>query len=215
MGHKGQIADLSASQDGQWLASASWDGTIGLWGATQSQFLKGHGSAVNAVAFSTNSQQLYSASADGTIRVWDVAAASQKRILIRYGFGVNSLLLHPNGDWLAYGAVDGGTRVIDLTTDQIIADLTLDRRPILDMAASRDFSQIAVGDGEGHIMVVNTADWRIAHDFRAAKRGPIWALAYDATGERLLTGGIEDSAYFWPIGAKDAPLMPATERDFL
>ena len=214
-GHKGQIAHLAASPDGHWLASASWDGTIGLWSATENHFLRGHSGAVNAVAFAPGSDLIYSASADGTIRVWDVAQKTQKRILIRHGFGVNALLLHPDGDWLAYGAVDGGTRVIDLSTGEIIADLTLDRRPILDMAATRDFSQIAAGDGEGHIMVVNTDTWRIAHDFRAAKRGPIWALAYDATGQRLLTGGIEDSAYFWPIGAKDAPLMSQTQRDFL
>ena len=109
VGHKGQVAELAASPDGSLLASASWDGFVGLWSLGDGSLLamlKGHGGVVNDVVFSDDGSLLYSASADGTIRVWDIATRTEKRQMVNHGFGVNKLLLGPG--WLAYGAVDGG-----------------------------------------------------------------------------------------------------------
>ena len=79
------------------------------------------------------------------------------------------------GGWLAYGAVDGGTRVIDLETEEVSRDFTLDRRPILAMAYHAASSQLAVGDGQGYIMMIDTAPWKITRDFHATRQGPVWA----------------------------------------
>ena len=66
----------------------------------------------------------------------------------------------------------------DAVNDEELADLTLDRRPILSMALSPDGSQIAVGDGQGFVMTVATADWKITGDYQAAAHGPVWALDF-------------------------------------
>lgn len=231
-GHKGKVVSLALSPDGATVASASWDGTVGLWptdgGAPA--FLTGHGGPVNDVAFTTDGSGLYSASADGSIRLWDLASNSERQRVVEHGFGVNELELNEEAGWLAYGAVDGGTRVLDLATGDTLADLTLERRPILSMATSPDGDLLAVGDGEGYIMVVETPDWRIARDFRATERGPVWALAFSQDGTNIHAGGLDPRMYSWPIAAMgeadpmatgtpgflaDADTMSNGERQFM
>lgn len=218
-GHKGKVVALAQSPDGAVLASASWDGSIGLWSLVAPdrapRFLTGHEAGVNAVAFSHDGTQLYSASADGTIRVWDIEDGSS-RILTNQGFGVNCILLGPDGAWLAYGAVDGVTRVIDAENGDQLADFSLERRPILSMDHHPATHQLAVGDGHGYIMIIDTARWQIARDFRAMRRGPVWALAFSTDGQTVLAGGLEDVAYSWPVSLLDE-FDPAggAERSFL
>ena len=231
-GHKGKIVALGLSPDHSMIASASWDGSIGLWPVDGSapQFLTGHSGPVNDLAFTQDGSGLYSASADGSIRYWDVDSASEQLRVIEHGFGVNELELNEDAGWLAYGAVDGGTRVLDLDSGDTLADLTLERRPILSMAQTKDGALLAVGDGEGYIMVVDTPEWRIARDFRATERGPVWALAFSRDGTNIHAGGLDPRMYSWPIAAmgdadpmatgspgflKDADSMPNGERQFM
>lgn len=215
-GHKGKVMGLALSPDGETLASASWDGTVGLWpmGAEQPQFLDGHEAPVNAVAFGQNGQ-LYSASADGTIRIWDIESGNH-RVLMDQGFGINRLVIEPDKGWLAYGAVDGVTRVIDPANGRQLYDFSLDRRPILALAHHAESEQLAVGDGHGFIMVIDTTNWQITRDFRAMQRGPVWALAFSEDGQNLLAAGLSDVVYSWPVAILDE-FDPAgdEERSFL
>lgn len=217
-GHRGKVMDLAVSPDGTLLASASWDGTIGLWpldgGAPR--FLEGHEAGVNAVAFRGDGR-LLSGSSDGTIRTWTLRpGAADERVLVKTGFGVNTLLLDEGADWLAYGTVDGQTRVIRPDSGAEVADFSLDRRPILAMAADPAGRRLAVGDGQGYIMIVDTADWTVLRDFHATVRGPIWALAFTPDGSGIDAGGLEPVVYSWPLdGLDSAAAIPDGDQSFL
>ena len=217
-GHEGKILSVAAS--GTLAASASWDGQIGLWDLTRPEaeprFLTGHTSGVNDVVFSADGQVLYSGSTDGSIRLWDPVTGEQTGQLLHNGFGVNKLVLNEAAGWLAYGAIDGVTRVMDLASGEEIRDLTLERRPILALAASPDGSLLAIGDGEGYISLVDTDRWRFVADFRATLRGPIWALHFSADGENIHAGGLDTAMYSWPVnGLKDGAHMVAETPRFL
>ena len=214
--HDGKVAHLAVSPDGTRIASASWDGAIGVWARDGSagQMLRGHAQGVNTVAFTADGQGLWSGSSDGTIRLWDLRDGSAVT-LASHGFGVNEIVV---GDgWLAYGAVDGGTRVIDAATGDEIADFTLDRRPILAMAHHAETGQIAVGDGQGYIMMLDAEAWAITRDFRATRDGPVWALAFSPDGATIWAGGIDDVVYGWPVALLDAfdPAIGTETRSFL
>lgn len=212
--HQGKVQALALSPDGQWLASGSWDGTLRLWPMDQGnpRELAKPGAGVNALAYAPDGT-LYAGTTAGDLLRYDPDDETPIP-LVRHGFGVNEIIL---GDgWLAYGAVDGGTRVIDPDTGDLIADFTLDRRPILAMAYHPGSAQLAVGDGQGFIMIVDTDAWAITRDYRATREGPVWALAFSPDGTTIYAGGLDDVAYGWPVALLDAfdPAM-GQERTFL
>ena len=213
--HKGKIVSVAASKTH--VATASWDGTIGIWpidGSTPELFGP-TGSGVNAVTFSPDGSQLFSAGVDGSLRVWDVATGEETDRLVEHGFGINELIFNAQDNWIAYGAVDGVTRILDLTTGEE-RDFTLGRRPILALALSPDRSLLAVGDGEGYIMMIDTTEWRITQDFRATLRGPVWALSFSDDGQNIHAGGIDAAMYSWPVGdLSDQQQMASSEPSFL
>ncbi|WP_299285573.1 c-type cytochrome [uncultured Tateyamaria sp.] len=217
--HTAKIVDIAVSPDGQTIATASWDHTIGLTQMDQGStaHLSGHKQGVNAVAFDADGDTLYSASVDGTIRSWDTSdPTAAPTVIAKHGFGVNKLVVNDAKGWLAYGATDGGTRILDLSTGEPIADFTLDRRPILSMAYAPTTQTLAVGDGQGYIMLIDTEDMKITHDFRAARNGPVWALAFSPDGQNLHAGGIEDIVYSWPVDTMTTlDPMADTPRSFL
>lgn len=217
-GHTGKVMGLAASGDGVRLASASWDGTIRIWNTesgTLEVVIEDHEGPVNAVAWSQDGARLYSAGYDGTLREWDTGTWRVNRRLASHGFGINVMVLDEADGWLAYGALDGGTRVLDLDTGGTLADLTAGRRPILALAHSPAAGRLAVGDGEGYIMVVATEAWRVDHDFRAAINGPVWALAFTGSGQGIIAGGIANEALLWPLdGTDSAPRLAEIRREF-
>jgi cytochrome c len=215
LGHKGKVAALDVSPDGAWIASASWDGSIGIWPVAggAARFLTGHDAAVSDVAFSSDGALLYSSSADGSLQEWRWQEVdAPPREVLNQGFGINRIVLGPQDAWLAYGAVDGATRVIDPASGQQIADFTLERRPVLSMAYHAATAQLAAGDGQGYIMVIDTNAWQITRDFQAMARGPVWALDFSPDGRMIYAGGLSEVVYGWPVemlGAYD----PAGETD--
>jgi cytochrome c len=207
--HTAKVTDLIVSPDGKFMASTSWDSTIRLWARPDedtepgeaAHILRGHKQGVNAVDFGPDGT-LFSASSDGTIRRWDIAK-QQSRIIVNHGFAINRLVVGPQGDWLAYGAVDGVTRVVDIATEEQIRDFSLERRPVLAMAHHARTNQLAIGDGQGYIMMIDTDRWAITRDFRAAREGPVWALAFSPDAKTIYAGGLDDAIYAWPVALLD------------
>jgi len=200
--HKGKVSALAVAPDGGVLASGSWDGSVALWSlddGTQTE-LPYPGAGVNALAFSPNGKLLFVTTSQGLVLRYDLENL-KSRPIARHGFGVNKLIV--KDDWIAYGAVDGGTRIIDHEGREI-ADFTLDRRPILSMAHHGPSSQLAVGDGHSYIMMIDTQRWKITKDFRAFRKGPVWALAFSNGGETLYAGGLDSVIYAWPVALLDA-----------
>ncbi|UWS07260.1 c-type cytochrome [Phaeobacter inhibens] len=213
--HLGKIRALAMTPDRNTLVSGSWDGEIGLWplGDGSEQRIK-VGSGVNDVAVGADGA-VYAATMSGQILVYEDADRSPRR-LVDQGFGINQLVLGPDGDWLAYGAVDGATRVVDSQTGDPVADFTLERRPILAMAYHEGTARLAVGDGQGYIMMVDTETWRISADFRATRDGPVWALEFAPDGQTVWAAGLDDLAYGWPVALMgETEAQMAGNRGFL
>jgi WD40 repeat protein len=102
-GHKARIMGVVFSPDGKWIASASWDGTIGLWqpNGRNIRFLRGHNGAVWDVAFSRDGRTLASCACDGTIKLWNLASMQEAATLHGHEGQVSGIAFSPDGNYLA------------------------------------------------------------------------------------------------------------------
>jgi eukaryotic-like serine/threonine-protein kinase len=74
--HRGEVNDVQFGPDGQWLATASRDGTVRIWSTTswnEAMTLRHEGEATH-VRFSPDGARVATAAKDGLIRVWNIAS---------------------------------------------------------------------------------------------------------------------------------------------
>ena len=74
-GHSSSIESVVFSPKGEYLASGSFDSTIGVWRVSSGELIKtltGHSSSVSSVVFSPDGEYLVSGSLDETIGLWSV-----------------------------------------------------------------------------------------------------------------------------------------------
>jgi cytochrome c len=205
-GHKGKVVDLAFSGDGSMLASASWDGSIGIWSLSGStvdeigpaRFITGHEGPVNAVQFSDDGAFLYSAGYDGQVRYWRLATNEYLRSPVRNGWGVSTFIVDESADVIAFGGSDGQMVVQRLSDETALFQLGDERVPVLSLFYNPDDGLIGFGNAKGRVVLVDTSDWSVVRDFNAAN-GPIWSLVIMPGAEHIIVAGLDDFITRWPI----------------
>ena len=108
IGHSSTVVSVVFSPNGKYLASGSWDNTIGVWSVSSGERIKTitNYSTVLSVVFSPNGEYLASGSRNKTIEVWSVLSGERIKTLIGHSSAVLSVVFSPNEEYLASGSKD-------------------------------------------------------------------------------------------------------------
>lgn len=105
-GHRSTVVSLTISEDGNYMASGSSDGIIGIWSLKNGQGVRvrGHRDGVYGLSFSPSGNQLVSASYDSAVRIWDMSSLLEEgkfdfQTLSSHLSEVRSVKYAPNGEF--------------------------------------------------------------------------------------------------------------------
>jgi WD40 repeat protein/serine/threonine protein kinase len=110
--HTARVGRLRFSPDGKTLASAGWDGMLGLWdvaGDFEGQLLVGHYGRIHGAAFSPDAKTLATCGEDA-VRLWNLDNRQQVVVLPTHSVTWD-IAFSPDRRWLAAAADDGTIRL--------------------------------------------------------------------------------------------------------
>ena len=225
IGHTGCIWNIVYSEDGEWLASASVDGTIRVWNPRvghEVQQFNSHTLHFSNMAFSPDGQTLAVGEWDGTIWFYPSEPVSGALGFKGHTGPVTSVAFHPNLPILATASTDGNLRVWSLETDtpaQIKHDLLNRNVPLTSVAFSPDGRKLAVGRwarSPGTTLVVLErrgghvigeplgVTYEISDQLQLDRHWEsVMGVAFSPDGETLAAGGAEGAVHLWAINSEE------------
>ncbi|WP_052372183.1 AAA family ATPase [Amycolatopsis taiwanensis] len=145
-GHTDTVRNLAWSPDGQRIATASRDGTAGIFDAESGRLLhllRGHESMVEMVAWSPDSRAVATASRDHTVRVWDATSGTARGTLIGATDVVRGVAWRPNGRHIAGACRDQIFRIWDISSGEIVHTLRGHQGNVLGIGWSPEGERLA------------------------------------------------------------------------
>jgi VCBS repeat-containing protein len=195
-GHEHVVKSLSYHGSGDWLASASGDGTVRLWDVQKHRELRvfsGHEYSVNAVAIAPDGLRLASGGADGTARIWMLRDATE---IACFGHrtAVRALLFASDGRWLIT-AFDTEVKIWDALRQRQIASFLGHVKTIDALAISPDGHTLASGGADDAIHFWDLISKTEQVMLRLPGHAPT-SLVYLPDG-RLVSGGRDGRICLW------------------
>ena len=201
-GHTESVYDVAFSPDGRLLATASEDGTAGVWNPATGDCLHtltGHTGlflSVKRVAFSPDGRLLATASEDGTAGVWNPATGDCLHTLTGHTESVYGVAFSPDGRLLATASLDGTAGVWNPTTGGCLRTLTGHTGAVYAVAFSPDGRLLATASRDKTAGVWNPATGDCLRTL-TDHTGPVYDVAFSPDGGLLATASLDGTAGVW------------------
>jgi RNA polymerase sigma factor (sigma-70 family) len=189
--HGERVKWVDFSPDGKKLATASWDGTLGLWEVATGKRLctfRGHKGFVNCVRFTPDGKKLISGAEDN-IRLWDASTGAELRQFKHAGW-VWQVALSRDGKMLAghTNSTPGGSITLwDVGTGQNLRDLEFadNQDGVMSLAFSPDGKKLLSG-GDRVLRTFDVTTGKQLDVFAAG--GQMRSLAFAPDGKTFAVG---------------------------
>ena len=198
-GHTSYVNAVAWSPGGSRIASASGDGTVQVWNATDGSnayTYHGHTGPVHAVAWSPNGNHIASASDDGTVQVWDAADGSNAYTYHGHTGPVHAVAWSPDGSHIASASDDGTVQVWNAVDGSNAYTYHGHISFVNAVAWSPDGNHIASASDDGTVQVWNAADGSNTYTYHG-HTGIVNAVAWSPNGSRIASAGSDGTVQVW------------------
>jgi WD40 repeat protein len=207
--HDGAILGLAISDRGEFVVTASADGTAKRWNASRGQPL------VYALKLTDESKQAWFAriSPDGKVlatggddkllRLRDVVPGTYRVLPGEYDC-TYCTAINKEGTILATGHLDGTILITDLKSGKSLKKLKCRTYRIWGVAFSPDGSRLISVDGDwseitpGEIRIWDTATWKTVHEF-VGHDDTIFSVAISPDGKTFASGSRDQTIRTWEL----------------
>lgn len=199
VGHRGCISSCAWNPPGSAILTASADGSLKIWEATNGRELvtfKGHTSGVTCCSWHPNGEVILSGANDKTLRVWDVLSGKPIVKFDAHQAPVTCCSLSPDGRRAISGGLDGFLRLWDTQTGHEIIAIAVSSEGIACCAWSPVGSRIAYATTKGALCIANAANGQ--EQLRlAGSESPVLCCAWSPDGRRVLGGAADGAVTIW------------------
>lgn len=211
VGHQGAITSVALSGDGEWIVTASGDGTLRLWSGRTGEaisVLEGLAHTLHSVAVAESSRSVVAGSDNGSVIVWrplalDEDPAGPLQTLEFHQSAVRSVAVSDDGLIIAAASDDGSAHVWDRRQDR---EFTVTPRILTGMrgvALSRDGRRLLTASRLGTVSVWDVPTAELVQLLPWDARNEV-AIALDALGGRRFLGTADGSIRVWNSGDEEA-----------
>jgi WD40 repeat protein len=155
--------------------------------------LTGHLGAVYAIAWSPDGSRIATASSDGTARIWDAQTGSLLLLLEQGTTSRWGIAWSPDGTRVVTVRCGSMIRVWNAATGEMLAELGRPVQCTLCVAWSPSGARLAVGEGDGTILILDSSDLAVIAQWPGHVSGglstEVIAVAWSPDGTKIASGG--------------------------
>ncbi|PHH55862.1 putative WD repeat-containing protein alr3466 [Ceratocystis fimbriata CBS 114723] len=207
-GHGRSVQSVVFSNDGQRLASRSFDDTVKIWNATSGVCLhtfESHCDLLGLVSimFSNDGQRLALGCKDHTAKIWDVTSGACLHTLEGHDDTVTSVVFSPDGHRLASGSWDKTVKIWDATSGACLHTLEGHRDWVKPVVFSNDGQRLATASNDRTVKIWDATSGTCLHTLQGHD-GWITSVAFTNNGHRLASGSMGKALRMCMNSASDA-----------
>jgi len=189
----GKINSIEFNKTGDVFVSASTDGTVCAWQASDGkmQFCAASPGPVNDAVFSPTENIIVSGDGTGVVQIIN-AESGKVETQIRFEASIRDVDIRYDGRYAAITSDNGVITIIDLKT-RVKAGIDLQAIDVKFASFSPKGTLIATGNGKGTISI-----WDLASNNKSIEtlkhKGAITTLTFSPNGKYIVTGGVDGAA---------------------
>jgi WD40 repeat protein len=201
MGHRGYVASVACSPDGQRIASGNWGapGEIKVWNPRTGELertLNAAPAPVLSLCWSPDGRWLASGAWNGWVQLWG-RETGDLLFTRRVETGpIYAVAFSPDGKTLASAGEDRIVRFWDPDTGDLRRALPPAGSPLRSLALSPDGKRLITAGGAGHVEILDTTTGAVLHTL-SGHIGTVNQARFSPDGNTVASGGDDQTVRLW------------------